>query len=173
MSKKKITGRPVLVGSKDMLEAFKQYACYQPSYPGLDLEEEGGITQISIDNLAKLVKKLGPFKAVQVGRGFHGGRFMFWWNDEIGKPCPSYSATGFGLGYNGEGSNGLARVISENFDLDFKKVKKVVVSMDSDFEGMVFIGSGHPDLGRSGLEERCEYCRGPKNAGCNCPELTT
>lgn len=154
MSKKaKVKEGGTLVGSKEMLHAFKNYACYQPSYPGLNLEEEGGITQVSIDNLAKLVKILGPFKAIQAGCGRYSSNFMFWWNDEFGKPLPSYFATGFGLGYNGEGPHGLARVISDNFGLDFEKVRKAVVLMDKDFEGMLFIGSGHPDLGRSGLEE--------------------
>lgn len=99
-------GSRILVGSQ-MDPAFEAgVSYYKPVYPGSRLHPEGGVTQFSLENLRKLRSRIAGAELVAV---------------HVGQDCVmkfvfegfTYIATGFGLGYGGEGPRGLADILSE------------------------------------------------------------
>jgi len=70
------------------------------------LEEEGGITQVSLRNIAKLYKQHGKVKFVEHWTYGREQTTEIFFEDGF-----TFVASGFGCGYVGEGSYGLLKVI--------------------------------------------------------------
>lgn len=73
----------------------------------LKLEEEGGITQISLRNTEKLIQFFGPIRFVQHSTYDDDLTTVFFENGF------EYELTGFSCGYGGEGPNGLVQFLSK------------------------------------------------------------
>lgn len=94
-------------------------------YPeDLDLEPECGVTDISLRNGEKLIKKFGcPTTVSGIKNGSEYVLHIGWNESPIG-----FNLTGFSWGYNGTGSNGLVKFLTScGFDINIDKV----ASMDS------------------------------------------
>lgn len=102
---------PVIeVGTKAMLEAFEMgLEHYQPTAGGHKMLVEAGITQHSLENLKDLAEGMGaPIIAAVVGR--NSGVLVVFGTF----PEESYLATGFSVGYYGEGPTGFARFLAKH-----------------------------------------------------------
>lgn len=87
----------IKVEGKEMVAAFMA-GCdnYIPVFNGHEMLEEGGVTQVSFNNLQILIKKLGNPIRVECRNG--GDVLIHFSGDKF------YLATGFGVGYMGTGS---------------------------------------------------------------------
>lgn len=152
--------KKIILGSREMWQAFLAGdENYQPGYPGLaglaglGLEEEAGVTTVSKKNLLALADEYGVPHMILVGPNC--GMLFIW------KQGYTYLATGFGLGYGGEGPTGLARVIAtfKKMNIDPQAVlyparqfmvihastgeeqmeaaRKMVLGSDEDFQGIL------------------------------------
>jgi len=111
---------------------------YIPVFRGKPLEEEGGTTDVSRNNLKKICDKIGvPVCAEAVG----DGNVLFYFalpDDKLAIP-PVYLATGFTFSYNGTGPNGLATFIHESFShKNFEQVKSFIVNLPKEFRGILY-----------------------------------
>ncbi len=125
------------VGSPDMTCFFGGAVdYYQPTFGGSAMAFEGGDGPNSLDNLREIADVLGPPIYV---KAHYGKQFLFWFSGS-----QTYVATGFGLGYSGEGPAALAEILVEFGDGD--KTRKAVMKMRShlrykfevDFSGMIY-----------------------------------
>jgi hypothetical protein len=94
------------------------------------LQEEGGITRVSLDNLEYAIKRLGkPVRLTLVE-----------WGAVITLERGALLATGFATGYRGEGPSGLAKVLVAHTDLakDFEEAQKIVSNWTSAARGLVW-----------------------------------
>ena len=113
--------------------------CYQPTYPDLALEEECGVTQVSTENLNKLSGIMGGPSVIQA---CPKGSIAFWWSRGRTSNlfCPCYLATGFSLGYRGEGPRGLAKMAAlmfyENMVTD--EYLNTIAKTPADWQGILF-----------------------------------
>lgn len=125
----------IKVGTRRMIQAWQQgLEWYQPTFRGHELHEEGGVTRISLDNLKILVEPLGRAMRVSVGPG---QGILVEWN---GGMC--YLATGFSIGYRGEGPTGLATFLTSQDFGDMGDFRNVVAGLDENFRGTLV---PHPD----------------------------
>ncbi len=85
----------ISVGPQMVLAASKKMEWYKPVMGGLQLQEEGGHSEVSLKNLNLLIEKLGLPKKVE--RYSNGGILVSWEDDR------HYLATGFEVGYYGAG----------------------------------------------------------------------
>jgi len=109
-----------------------------PILNGKTLEEEGGITQISTKNLAAVFAAFGYPIAAEVASQ---GNVLFYFLPDQPKhlyrlPTP-YFATGFTVGYRGEGPSGLARSLTDFWKLDYMKTQDFVASISKDYRGVI------------------------------------
>jgi hypothetical protein len=126
---------------------------YQPVYPSgnewfgtkndpLVLKEEGGVTQVSLDNLERigLILPGAPRSKASVIVAGPKGTITFWWPraHPTDLYCPCYVATGFGLGYNGEGPTGLARIANKMLPFGFEECLSVIARTPRDWQGVLF-----------------------------------
>jgi hypothetical protein len=73
----------------------------------LNCEEEGGVTQVSLRNLDKYAREHGAVRAIEHINYFESDEHtIFHFNDGT-----KYTATGFSVGYAGEGPRGLVTAI--------------------------------------------------------------
>lgn len=107
------------------------------------LQEESGITHISTENLEIVVRELGcPVSAEVVSTGnvlFYFDE-VFSHNNPTGEPFvipPVYLATGFTIGYRGEGPAGLATFLANKWSLDFEKTYNFVSSLPMEYRGII------------------------------------
>ena len=112
---------------------------YIPVFRGKPLEEEGGTTEISQKNLKKICDKIAvPVCAEVVG----DGSILFYFSlpdDKLAVPTV-YLATGFTIGYNGTGPNGLATFIHESFShKNFEQVKSFITNLPREFRGVLYV----------------------------------
>lgn len=117
----------------EMEKAFKAgVENYVPTAGGHDLQEEGGVTQVSLENLRELTGPgiCGPVRSIEVGPN-QGMLVRFG-----GFEC--YLATGFSIGYAGEGPNGLAKFASECGWGDRLEILKEIAALPMEFRGVLF-----------------------------------
>jgi hypothetical protein len=108
---------------------------YIPLLFGNVLEEEGGVTEISTKNLAVIKKRLGyPICAEVVA----DGNILFHFLPEHLYQLPTpYLATGFTVGYRGEGPSGLARALVDYWELEYMKAQDFVASVSREYRGVL------------------------------------
>lgn len=94
------------------------------------MEEEGGVTEISTKNLDYLVERMGAPISVEAVNG--GALFLFSDVDTC------FLATGFSWGYRGEGPTGLARAISKYFGIPFERVLEHICRLDRSYQGPLY-----------------------------------
>lgn len=74
------------------------------------MKPEGEVTQVSLDNIEELVGVHGPVRFIEHSSVWDDEEHtMIYFGDGF-----AYLATGFGVGYPGEGPNGLLQVIREH-----------------------------------------------------------
>jgi hypothetical protein len=103
------------LGREAMLKEAKDgvHANYIPTLKGHALKEEGGVTEISIKNLQAVARVYGKPLAIEMTETPDRERlFLFHFPSHDHKPY-IYLATGFSIGYAGEGPNGLARIMAD------------------------------------------------------------
>ncbi len=105
-------------------------ANYIPTLHGRPLEEEGGVTVISTENLRKVAKAYGKPLAVEMVETPDGEQqFLFYFvGNGYNQHQPNcYLATGYSIGYAGEGPTGLARILAEFSFGDFESLREDIV----------------------------------------------
>ena len=123
--------RPVIkVAHKPMQLAFRDnIENYQPMYENMTLEEEGGITEISANNLNKLIPLIGPINKVECKKGI----ILFTCETR------SYLATGFSYGYGGTGPSGFARLLAKYLpEQNFSGWLKKLSELDMGWSGVLW-----------------------------------
>lgn len=123
--------RRIEIGTSALRGAFVTGLEYfQPTYGGHDLFVEAGITQYSLDNLAKIVEHIGPPVEISVGKK------QGIWVEFDGSD--TYFATGFSIGYRGEGPSGLAHFAAEHGFGKFTDLLTQIAELEQDFRGVLF-----------------------------------
>ena len=129
------TAKKIDVGSAAMREAWEAgVEWYQPTCGTLKLQEEGGTTQRSIENLDLLVDHMGDIQLVRIGPN-QGALFI--WDSHV-----SYLATGFSIGYMGEGPSGFAKLLESQDVGDWGEIRHVLSALDPTFEGLLYDRQG-------------------------------
>ncbi len=104
---------------------------YIPMIRGIPLQEEGGITVNSYNNLQEVISSYGrPYK---VEAGPNGG-ILFSFGSSI-QPTAYYLSTGFSLGYRGEGPTGLARILETCGYGTLEQLRSKIAALDAEYEG--------------------------------------
>ncbi len=128
------------LGSDRMIEAWKQgLEWYQPTFSGHKLHEEGGVTQVSLENLEDLTDDLGPATRVIIGPN---QGVLVRWGHELGPIGECYLATGFSISYRGEGPAGFARFLESQDVGDYGEILNLLAVLDEKFEGLLFERDG-------------------------------
>lgn len=133
-------------GQTEMREMAKMgnNANYFPTLHNQPLEQEGGVTEISTNNLRKVAKAYGkPLAVEMVGTpdGEHQFLFYFAGNGYNQHQPNCYLATGYSFGYAGEGPTGLARILAEFSFGDFETLREDIVKGEWQV-GIVAINGG-------------------------------
>lgn len=116
----------------EMEKAFKAgVENYVPTAGGHDLQEEGGVTQVSLENLRELVELCGPVQSIEIGKN-QGMLVRF-------PGFETYLATGFSIGYRGEGQAGLAMFAEECGFGKGSELPHIVAALHADFRGALFM----------------------------------
>lgn len=119
----------------EMEKAFKAgVENYLPTAGGHDLQEEGGVTQVSLENLRELVELCGPVRSIEIGKN-QGVLVRF-------PGFETYLATGFSIGYRGEGPTGLAMFAKECGFGNRPEISDVIAGLHADFRGALVWTSG-------------------------------
>lgn len=121
-------------GTTAMRRAFEEgLENYIPTAGGHEMSEEGGVTRVSLDNLRELVELIGtPPALLEVGP--RQGMLVSW----SGVGADAYLATGFSIGYSGEGPNGLAEFAAECGWGDRWEILKEIAALPMEFRGVLF-----------------------------------
>jgi len=117
-----------------MLDAFiAGVEYYQPTAGGHDLEhEEAGVTECTTENLRDLFA-MAPERPERIEIGPNGGVLICW------PTLETYLATGFGVGYAGEGSEGLVRFLVEHGFGSEEDMRRIVRGVGQDFRGVLIV----------------------------------
>lgn len=108
---------------------------YQPWDLRLEFQEEGGVTQVSTENLQVLVEHLGPCDWVSVGPN---QGVLVEWNCSV-----AFLATGFSIGYMGEGPSGFARFLESQGAGEWGEVRHILSALKPEFAGLLFDREGN------------------------------
>lgn len=122
--------KKIEVGTPEMQRAFRDgVENYVPTAGGHELREEGGITEVSLENLRELAKPgmCGPVRSLEIGPN-QGVLVRF-----SGFEC--YLATGFSVGYRGEGPTGLAMFAAAAGLGERDELLNRVAGLPRDFQG--------------------------------------
>ena len=130
----RLHGADIEMTTPEMIEAWETgVSYYHPWTADYPMDDEGGVTQVSLENLAKLLNEMGRPDRADVGPN---GSVLFRWASEssyLGES--SYLATGFAVGYGGEGPCGLARF---GFQCGFgteRGLQRQIALLDIDYQG--------------------------------------
>lgn len=120
------------IGTREMRNAYESgLEYYRPTLGGHRLAHpEAGVTGHSLDNLKEVVEFVGPPRKISVGVS-QGIWIEF-------ADCDTYLATGFSIGYRGEGPTGLARFAAEHGFGEFKDLIDQIAALSQDFQGVLF-----------------------------------
>jgi hypothetical protein len=103
------------------------HANYIPVLKGKELEEEGGVTEISTNNLRKVAKIYGKPLAIEMVSSIDGEyHFLFHFSGPDYRPFV-YLATGYSIGYAGTGPTGLAEIMAEFRFGEFESVRADII----------------------------------------------
>lgn len=122
--------KKIEVGTPEMNKAFLGgVENYVPTAGGHEMREEGGVTVVSLENLRELAKlgMCGPVRSIEIGKN-QGVLVRFG-----GFEC--YLATGFSIGYRGEGPTGLAMFAEECGFGKRSELSDVIAALHADFRG--------------------------------------
>lgn len=121
-------------GTTAMRTAFQEgLENYVPTAGGHELQEEGGVTDVSLENLRDLVELIGRLP-ILLEVGPNQGVLVSW----NGVGADAYLATGFSIGYRGTGPHGLAKFASECGWGDRLEILEEVAALPMEFRGVLF-----------------------------------
>ncbi|KKN96871.1 hypothetical protein LCGC14_0165150 [marine sediment metagenome] len=107
---------------------------YQPWAVRLKFQEEGGVTCVSAENLQVLVEHVGPCDRVHIGP--NQGVLVEW-------DCSvAFLATGFSIGYMGEGPTGFAKFLESQDVGDWGEIRHILSALSPTFEGLLYDRQG-------------------------------
>lgn len=132
------------VGTQRMRKAWEQgLGWYQPTLCSrnkrgplvlAELQEEGGVTRISTENLEILVDHFGDVQWVRVGPN---QGVLVCWDQHV-----SYLATGFSIGYMGEGPTGFAKFLADQDFGDYSELRSKISMLSENWTGVLAERSG-------------------------------
>lgn len=126
--------KKIEVGTTRIRTAFQDgVENYIPTAGGHELQEEGGVTDVSLENLKELVELIGS-TPVLLEVGPNQGVLVSW----NGVGADAYLATGFSIGYRGTGPHGLAKFCEVCGWGDRLELLQEIAALPTEFRGVLF-----------------------------------